>query len=434
MTLTAQIGIELAKLLVPGDESSSSLFGDFSGEVPLLRGVGKDIVAEPLTQAERDVLYAIYAFERFKRTFAVAVASDYFNVLQQLDAADNAENNYRRLTSLSRQSRSLGTAGRLAENQVGEAVQRELSARDNWIAALQRHRQALDEFKISLGLPPDARLELDTRDMELLGTSVAAFLRMDREGFANKTVRELELPSEMPTELAPLDREGGGPFEIDEQLALDLAIEKRLDLRVASGRVFDAQRGVVVAANMLRTELTLLGTANVGGRRGVLTADERNILDLILDEGRYDALLTLDVPMERTGERNQFRDSLIAFQEATRNLQAVEDRVKLEVRNDQRNLLQTRESLRIQTRAVALAERRVSGTRMLLDAGRIDVRDVLDAEDSLVLAQDALTRAMVGYRVSELSFQRDVALLDVNEEGMWKEFNPELFEDVGRAN
>ena len=84
--------------------------------------------------------------------------------------------------------------------------------------------------------------------------------------------------------------------------------------------------------------------------------------------------------------------------------------------------------------AVALAERRVSGTRMLLDAGRIDVRDVLDAEDSLVLAQDALTRAMVGYRVSELSFQRDVALLDVNEEGMWKEFNPELFEDVGRAN
>ena len=42
-----------------------------------------------------------------------------------------------------------------------------------------------------------------------------------------------------------------------------------------------------------------------------------------------------------------------------------------------------------------------------LDAGLVEIRDVLDAEDSLVSAQDALTRALVGYRVAELEKAAD---------------------------
>ncbi|MDK1021883.1 MAG: hypothetical protein QGD90_09650, partial [Candidatus Hydrogenedentes bacterium] len=61
----------------------SALSGSFSQ--PLLRGAGRDINAEFLTQAERNVLYELRSFTRFRKTFAVDVAQSYYNVLQNLD-------------------------------------------------------------------------------------------------------------------------------------------------------------------------------------------------------------------------------------------------------------------------------------------------------------------------------------------------------------
>ena len=70
---------------------------DKAGPAKQLRGSGAHIVTEPLTQAERDVLYTIWEFERFKRTFAVNVASEYYAVLQALDQIDNEEKKIRNL-------------------------------------------------------------------------------------------------------------------------------------------------------------------------------------------------------------------------------------------------------------------------------------------------------------------------------------------------
>jgi len=83
--LSADISFDLLRISRPGNSTTKGIFFDASLSVPLLRGAGKHIAAEGLTQAERDVIYAIYEFERFKRTFAVRVASDYLSVLQLLD-------------------------------------------------------------------------------------------------------------------------------------------------------------------------------------------------------------------------------------------------------------------------------------------------------------------------------------------------------------
>ena len=55
--------------------------------MPLLRGSGSTIVAEPLTQAERDVVYSLLDFERFKKSIAVRVASEYLSKLLLLKDA-----------------------------------------------------------------------------------------------------------------------------------------------------------------------------------------------------------------------------------------------------------------------------------------------------------------------------------------------------------
>ena len=62
------------KCVKPGDRSSTlGLVADASISIPLLGGSGADINTESLTQAERNVIYALWEFERYKRTFAVSV-------------------------------------------------------------------------------------------------------------------------------------------------------------------------------------------------------------------------------------------------------------------------------------------------------------------------------------------------------------------------
>jgi len=125
--------VDLANLLTQGGSSTIRLAADPSVSIPLLRGSGRHIVTEPLTQAERQVIYTIWEFERFKRTFAVNIAQQYFSVLSQMDGVKNAEENYRGKIRSSRRSRRWADAGRLPAIQVDQAIQSELGARSGWI-------------------------------------------------------------------------------------------------------------------------------------------------------------------------------------------------------------------------------------------------------------------------------------------------------------
>ncbi|MFH1747669.1 MAG: hypothetical protein ABIG44_11560 [Planctomycetota bacterium] len=118
LTFSGQIGLDLVSLLTQKRLFSRGIFADVTVSIPLMRGSGEFVVTEPLTQAERDVVYALYDFERFKREFVVDVASEYLAVLRQLDSVQNSEDNYRRLIASTRRARRLADAGELPEIQV----------------------------------------------------------------------------------------------------------------------------------------------------------------------------------------------------------------------------------------------------------------------------------------------------------------------------
>ncbi len=418
------LAIDLAKLLSGSQDGSTGISLDTSLSIPLLRGSSRFVVAEPLTQAQRDVVYAIYTFERFKRIFAVGIASDYLSVLQQLDRVGNAQANYERVISSTRRARRLADAGRLPEIQVDQSVQDELRARNSWISAAQAYERSLDRFKISLGLATDAQIELDPSEFDRL-------LNSDRytRYLAPREI-DLELvvpPADAPVVLDAPSQNDAGPMELDESDAILIALMNRLDLRVAVGQIIDAQRGVVIAADNLRADITLLGSASIGERRSLSTTGSNNA-QLRTDRGFYSLLLGIDLPFERTAERNSYRSALIDYEQTVRSLQDVEDSVKLDVRNVLRNLLEARESIRIQAEAVRVAQRRVDSTDLFLQAGRAEIRDLLEAQNALNAAQDALTSAVVNYRIGELELQRDLGVLDVTSDGLWVEFDPSTYE------
>ncbi len=420
--ISTALAVNLVNLLTQGGSSTKGLSADASISIPLMRGSGEHIASEPLTQAERDVIYELWDFERYKRTFAVNIARGYFSVLRQMDGVANAEDNYESAVASSRWSRRRADAGRIPEIEVDQATQRELDARNSWISAQEQLKNTLDSFKNTIGLPTDARIELDPNDLVQLQQRASAILK-DMRTISQREISETAPPADAPIDLIPASYEDAGPMEIDESLALKLALENRLDLQIAIGSVYDAQRDVVVRADALRAGLTLGGTAFVSD------TDEDG--SLRFDRGQYAALLTLDLPVERTRERNDYRNSLLNLEQTTRNVQSLEDQIKLSIRSELRTLLVSRESIKIQAQAVVVAEKRVRSNTIFLEAGRTEIRNLLESQDSLLAAQNSLTRAVVDYRIAELEFQRDLGLLKVNEQGLWREFSPEVISNDG---
>ena len=225
-------------------------------------------------------------------------------------------------------------------------------------------------------------------------------------------------PADAPVDLAVPVLTPGDTLGMTDEQAVAAALEHRLDLRIAAMEVDDARRRIKVAEDHLRAELTLFGSTQSGARRSGASADED---DARLDNTRSSALLTLNLPLNRTAERIAYRKSIITLAARERAAEAVEDQVKLDIRNAFRTLRIARENLRIQSEAVRLAERRVDSTDMLLQAGRAEIRDVLEAQEALISAQNALTDAVVSRRIAELEFQRDLDILDVSADGYIRE-------------
>lgn len=373
------LGLDVLRYFTGDPRRSASSLLSLGIIQPLTRGAGRRIAQESLTQAERDVLYQARSFARYQRTFTVRVATDYYRVLQQNDVVKNEWNNYQNLIESRKRAELMAQAGRLPEFQVDQAKQNELRARNRWVRVKEEYERLLDRFKMTLGLPTDAQLILDESELSLL---------------VQKGITSLEMQAEE---------------------AVEVALQKRLDLMNARYRVEDAERQVELAKNGLRTEANLSLSADVD------TAPQTHMADFRFQQGTYSTKLDVGLPLDRRSERNTYRKSLISLERQKRALSRFEDDIKLEVRQAYRRLQQAEESYDIQKLSVALAERRVESTTLLLQAGRVDTRDLLESQEALLEAQNGLTRALVDHTIARLEFWRDIDTLQINEKGLWQE-------------
>ncbi|MHC4361775.1 MAG: TolC family protein [Planctomycetota bacterium] len=210
---------------------------------PLLRGSGPRVVRENLTQAERNALYQVRSFNRFRKVFVVSIISQYYRVLQLSDAVRNAEENYNTINEVYERLEKLSKAGRVPQFEMDRIAQDRLRASDTLVLALRDYKQALDEFKLSLSMPADAEFELDARELEALRAAMST-----KPAFSEEEV-------------------------------IEAALYRRLDVANSADAVIDAQRKVYVATDGLRADFNVVGVAtDISSRRGdrrdyELTAD-----------------------------------------------------------------------------------------------------------------------------------------------------------------
>jgi len=345
---------------------------------PLLRGSDRKVVLENLTQAERDTLYQVRSFNRFRKTFVVSVISQYYGILQKLDAVENARNDYITLAWIYERVEKLANAGRVPLLELERIRQEKLQASNIYTQAEKEYKQALDEFKITLSLPPTTELRLDENEFKALKTA------------------EMTEP------------------DFTEANVIEAALLQRLDLVNSADTIIDAQRKVYVAADGFRAEANLVGTASVISSRRA----DRGTLGWMREE--YGLGLEIDLPLDRVSEQNIYRKALITLNQRQREYELAADTVALEVRQAHRDLAEAAERYKTLLEALELAQQRFNNTFLLLQHGKANSRRVLQAQSDLVEAQNDAGQALLDYKVSTLNFYRDTGALQVLPDGMWK--------------
>ncbi|HYH65849.1 MAG TPA: TolC family protein [Urbifossiella sp.] len=164
---------------------------------PLLRNFGRAVRLEGLTQAERDVLYAVRDFARFRKQFYVSVAvgnGGYLDLLLALQTVRNSEANLRRPEETYRLYNELFRGGRASVVELDQFYQSLQSARQDVLNTRVALENAKDQFKLSLGLPPRLPIELDDSPLDqfVLTDPGVERLRDLLEEFQRARLRELD--------------------------------------------------------------------------------------------------------------------------------------------------------------------------------------------------------------------------------------------------
>lgn len=359
----------------PRTVSSSAVGATFTR--PLLRNAGYKAEIESLTQSERNLLYGIRDFVRFREGFSVQIASAYYAVLGNRDAVRNSYLNFQSSRRSGDRTRALAAEGRTTQTDLGRIEQQELSAENAWISAIRVYQRALDDFKFQLGIPVATRIVLEDRDLE------------------NLKIRHPDIT-------------------VDE--AIRIALAARLDYQNAHDEVEDSERKVALAANFLKAQVDFTAAAAIVSRptaSGLVLPDTSRY--------NYNAGLTVDLPLDRVAERNNYRTALIAQQRAQRNVEQQRDQIELQVRDSWRTLEQARRTYQISEIGVKLAERRVEEQELLAELGRAKALDQVDAQNALLSSKDQLTQALVSHTIARLQLWDNMGILYIKNNGQWQE-------------
>jgi hypothetical protein len=135
----------------------------------------------------------------------------------------------------------------------------------------------------------------------------------------------------------------------------------------------------------------------------------------------WDVGATLDLPLDRKAERNNYRAALIAQERARRNAELQRDQIELQIRDSWRTLEQAKRNFEINEIGVKLAERRVEEQELLAEYGRAKALDQVDAQNALLSSKVQLTQALVAHTIARLQFWDNMGILYIREDGQWNE-------------
>lgn len=192
--------------------STSNLVVDLSQ--PLLRGGGQAVALEPLTQAERDLLYEVRRYARYNKEFftqiaggpgsgapggasslvlsstnalnagtirAVSPVVGYLPTVLRKLSIELQQRNVDDLVELLQFYREYAKGGGISPLQVDQVEQQMLDARTQLLSQQVIYLDSIEQFNIQMGLPTDLPLELDDNALEKLREQLFRFQNLEMD-------------------------------------------------------------------------------------------------------------------------------------------------------------------------------------------------------------------------------------------------------------
>lgn len=339
---------------------------------PLMRGAGREVAMEQLTQAERNVLHQVRQFNRFRKELVVEVTAMYYDVLELEGNMRHAQQYEQMLNRIHERAAALAEVGIVAVHEVEEIAQERRNARDAYLTAKTDYEALLDEYKqVWLGISPQVECRLDPHELELTRTFSTRSL-----GFT-------------------------------EAEAVETAMSLRLDLATTADRIVDAERKVRVAANLMGTGLNLVGKYDHERTSDGVTTDPWNV-DIVLD-----------LPLDRTVEENEYGMARLLLEQAKRAYEEQRNIVALQVRQAYRKLAEAHDRYQLQTESLDKARARLDRTQLLLQYKRAGTRDVLRAAEDVYTAREEALDATADFARALMEFYGATEVLQVKADGTW---------------
>ncbi len=219
----------------------------------------------------------------------------------------------------------------------------------------------------------------------------------------------------------------------------------RVDLMNVRAQLVDGWRKIRVAAN------ALMGTFNVDYHFGSSTpANVAKPFSFLGSHNVNQLYFDGTLPLVRILQRNNYRSTLIYFQQAHRNLMSYEDQLLFNIRLDLRQLRVAANSIhRVQKRNIELAYQQVDQALQAFSqpqapapsdiepkgligpvAARPQIGDpaaltnqLLGTQSSLLGAQNALYNTWISYLLARMYFYRDLGTIRFDNRGVWIDDN-----------
>ena len=356
---------------IAGDQYTQSSQLALSASIPLLRDAGM-VAQESLIQAERDLIYAARDYERSRRSLLVDIARDFFSLVAARMNIANQEIQVNSLNNLLEETESKKVAGTRSGFDVSNVEQQLANSRATLINRQESYRLAIDRFKIRLGFPMDAEIEIVPVGLELPDPAVT---------------------------VADASRK---------------ALEYRLDYQNRIDGLVDARRGILVAKNDLLPDLDL-------GLGATFDPDPDNPTDNLSfdsDDADFAMSVTFGLPLDREIERLNLRAAMVRLERQIRSLTEFRDNLILDARRSVRAIDQNILTVRLRTEAIRSNTLRVIQVEIQRD--ETSAQERIDALLDLLSSQNARDEAVRDLRTSILEYLLTTGQLRVDRTGDFK--------------
>ncbi len=311
----------------PNGSTSATSLG-FSLIQPLMRGASREIVLEELTQSERNVLYAVRDFARFRKLFFVSTITGgqvaglqrflrgfeflagggsaanvgYFPVLLQLQQLRNRQYIVRTLEYIIDDLRAAGGD----DLDIASLKSTLADTRGDLFRDERVFQDRLDQYKVQLGLPPDMNLTLSDALLEPFEFVDPSLLDLeDALRALGRQVRDSEIePAQVKAKLSALIDRGkdAGQMVATDMNMLNQSLPERLKLLSAYERT---QLRGILAEETVRLDVVREKISELSIQMDALNPAAADLQESLADANRQMLVLLRGLSVTQTIVRSE---------------------------------------------------------------------------------------------------------------------------------